>query len=518
MVNQYTIFLALAGLTALLSLSVAVYAFRHPHVPGAAYIGIYHTLVVGWLLFNSLEILAATENNTLMFAKITYLFFSPIPIFWFLFVLLYSGHTGWINPLRSALLFIPAVLMIVLVWTNDSHALIWSDIDFLKDGKLLALQVSHGSVFYLYMGLLYVLILAGLLLLLERYLRSKTVYRNQSLIMIFASCLPIFFHVTYVFQLIPGLTKDFSPISFAISGFGIAFVAFYSNLFDIIPISREQVVDYMQDAMLVVDHRDRIVDCNAAAKKVFMSCSGHLIPDSIDSILTDWPIWMQDAQVGQTSVFQYQQEDQHYEVKVTLFPDFRDDLVAKLVLIQDVTEREKFIKQLNTYAIIDPLVNIYNRRHFLELAEDLLPRMAAQNEQISLLMIDLDHFKRINDTYGHTVGDQVLQMFGNDCRQFIRGQDILARFGGEEFVLLLPKVGLMQAYQIAERLRSEVEERAIYIAEHVINITISIGVACITPDRGGQIMDLIDRADKAVYEAKQSGRNRVTLFYETDAI
>jgi diguanylate cyclase (GGDEF)-like protein len=109
-------------------------------------------------------------------------------------------------------------------------------------------------------------------------------------------------------------------------------------------------------------------------------------------------------------------------------------------------------------------------------------------------------------------------MFGNDCRQFIRGQDILARFGGEEFVIMLPKVGLMQAYQIAERLRAEIEEKILYIAEHSIQITISIGVACIIPDANSQVTDLIDRADKAVYQAKQNGRNRVTLFYETDAI
>jgi diguanylate cyclase (GGDEF)-like protein len=368
------------------------------------------------------------------------------------------------------------------------------------------------------MAYFYALILVGIGLLVRRYINTKTIYRNQTLALLIAAVVPFLFHVIYIFHLIPGLVKDFSPISFSISGFAIAFGVFYYNLFDVVPISREVIVDYMQDAMLVVDHRDRIVDCNASARQLFHSCEGPLIPDQIENVLTDWPIWMKDAKVGQTSVIQFPHLDRQYEAKVTLFSDFKDGMAAKLVIVQDVTDRVKLMEQLSTYAITDPLVNIYNRRHFLELAEELLPKIAVQHEQVSVLMIDLDHFKKINDTYGHTVGDQVLQMFGNDCRQFIRGQDILARFGGEEFVIMLPKVGLMQAYQIAERLRAEIEEKILYIAEHSIQITISIGVACIIPDGKSQVMDLIDRADKAVYQAKQNGRNRVTLFYETDAI
>ena len=518
MINQYTIFLFSAVITAIFSLSLAIYAFRHRQLPGANFIAIYHLLVIGWLTFNSMEVIDPTQDGTLIYAKLTYFFIINIPVFWFIFVMLYTGKRSWITRGRTILLFLPAVLTLIMLWTNESHHLLWQSISFVPVGNFLTIRVEHGVYFYIQMAYQYLLILAGISLLVYHYAKTKTVYRNQTLALLIAAVIPFLFNVIYIFYLIPGLVKDYSPISFSVSGLVIAFGVFYYNLFDVIPISREVIVDYMQDAMLVVDHRDRIVDCNASARQLFNTCEGPIIPDNIENILPDWQAWMKDAKIGQPYIIQFPHLDRLYEAKVTLFSDFKDGMVAKLVLVQDVTDREKMMEKLNNYAITDPLVNIYNRRHFLELAEDLLPRIAAQNEQVSVLMIDLDHFKRINDTYGHTVGDQVLQMFGNDCRQFIRGQDILARFGGEEFVIMLPKVGLMQAYQIAERLRAEIEEKILYIAEYSIQITISIGVACIIPDANSQVTDLIERADKAVYQAKQNGRNRVTIFYESEPI
>ncbi len=517
-INQYTLFLILAVLTAALSLGVAIYAFRHSHVPGANFIGVYHILVIGWLFFNSMELIDPTETGTLIYAKIAYFFIMTIPVFWLLFVLIYTGKRAWITPVKTALLFVPGILTLLMVWTNEVHGLIWKSISFMPIGNLLYMRVEHGTFFYVQMVYQYLLIVAGISFLVYHSSKIKTVYRNQTLALLIAAVIPFLFNVVYIFHLIPGLVKDFSPISFSISGFAITFGIFYYSLFDVVPISREVIVDYMQDAMLVVDHRDRIVDCNASARRLFNSCEGPIVPDQIENVLPEWQTWMKNAKIGEPSVIQFPHLDRQYEAKITLFSDFKDGMMAKLVLVQDVTERVKLMDQLNTYAITDPLVNIYNRRHFLELAEELLPKIAAQREQVSVLMIDLDHFKKINDTYGHNVGDQVLQMFGNDCRMFIRGQDILARFGGEEFVIMLPKVGLMQAYQIAERLRAEIEEKILYIAEYSIQITISIGVACIIPDANSQVTDLIDRADKAVYQAKQNGRNRVTLFYESEPI
>jgi diguanylate cyclase len=124
-------------------------------------------------------------------------------------------------------------------------------------------------------------------------------------------------------------------------------------------------------------------------------------------------------------------------------------------------------------------------------------------------MLDIDHFKEVNDTYGHPIGDTVLQAIANECRRSLRTIDILGRYGGEEFVILLPETGLNEGARAAERLRSQVEKIHSPLAD--IKITISLGLAELTTDCP-DLEALIERADKALYLAKQGGRNQVCYF------
>ncbi|MCZ8164184.1 GGDEF domain-containing protein [Silanimonas sp.] len=159
-------------------------------------------------------------------------------------------------------------------------------------------------------------------------------------------------------------------------------------------------------------------------------------------------------------------------------------------------------------AATDPLTGVLNRRALDRLLARETDRCEAQGGMVSVLALDLDHFKAVNDTHGHAVGDEALRAFARRIRGPLRQSDHLARVGGEEFIVLLPGAPLSNAHEIAERLRAIVAEAPLVDVPRVA-VTVSIGVAAFRPGDGGT--DLLARADAAAYEAKRSGRDRVVL-------
>jgi diguanylate cyclase (GGDEF)-like protein len=154
------------------------------------------------------------------------------------------------------------------------------------------------------------------------------------------------------------------------------------------------------------------------------------------------------------------------------------------------------------------MTGLFNRRHFFSLAEIEWTRYQRHWRPISLLMLDIDRFKSINDQFGHDAGDHVIVQIADICRQEKRKSDVVARFGGEEFLLLLPETQMAEAQAVAERLRKLVEVSVLSIASHAITTTVSIGVAQASSSMD-TIFDLIKVADHALYAAKNAGRNRV---------
>lgn len=187
--------------------------------------------------------------------------------------------------------------------------------------------------------------------------------------------------------------------------------------------------------------------------------------------------------------------------------------IALASLDMKLFETERAKEEAEKLAITDPLTGLFNRR-FLEkkLANELLRAKAFKN-YLSIVMADIDHFKRINDTYGHKVGDEVLKMLGIILKANVREEDVVARYGGEEFVILLHNVSKYDAFRIAERIRIEVEETSFKEIGVPERITVSFGISCFPTD-GEEAIDLLRKADQALYQAKSLGRNRVVVFTE----
>jgi diguanylate cyclase (GGDEF)-like protein len=181
---------------------------------------------------------------------------------------------------------------------------------------------------------------------------------------------------------------------------------------------------------------------------------------------------------------------------------------GRMLVYTDVTDLVEQADKLKELATVDGMTGLFNRRHFFSLAEIEWARYQRHWRPMSLLMIDIDQFKSINDQFGHDVGDHIIIRIADICREEKRKSDVVARFGGEEFLLLLPETDLDEAQSVAERLRRVVEMREFSIASRAITTTISIGVAQANPYME-TLFDLIKLTDRALYAAKNGGRNRV---------
>jgi diguanylate cyclase (GGDEF)-like protein len=176
--------------------------------------------------------------------------------------------------------------------------------------------------------------------------------------------------------------------------------------------------------------------------------------------------------------------------------------------------KDHHVHVYRTAACTDHLTGLLSRRAFMENAPALCAQQAKRGEPVAMLIFDLDHFKSINDRFGHAVGDEVLRVFGRIVRANTRADDIIARFGGEEFVAIVPG-GLESASKIAERVRAGFKASAVTVADHAIGGTVSIGAA-ISYEPVPALDSLIGRADAALYRAKYAGRNRLHVAEEEE--
>lgn len=215
------------------------------------------------------------------------------------------------------------------------------------------------------------------------------------------------------------------------------------------------------------------------------------------------PLLVQDRVIGLLSI-DSAEEDRFTNDDIELAATFANQVSITL-------ENARIFKETRNQAIVDPLTGIYNRRGLFLIGENKFEGSLLENKEFSSIMIDIDHFKKINDTHGHDAGDWVLKELALYCRKCVREFDIVGRYGGEEIVILLPDTGLDVGFIVAERLRSTIASSPIQISKNfMLPVTASLGVAC--RDENTTSLDmLIKRSDQAMYIAKHRGRNHVAL-------
>lgn len=221
------------------------------------------------------------------------------------------------------------------------------------------------------------------------------------------------------------------------------------------------------------------------------------------------PVIMVSATSGDQSVIRALDLGAHdFVSKPIEYPVLAARMRSALRLIQAKKDLERANTELERLATRDSLTGINNRRNFFKLADVELAKTVRHGRELALLMIDADHFKMINDSFGHAAGDEALLTIAEICKSACRESDILARLGGEEFAICCPDTNLEGAYEVAERIRKQCEATVIEFDTASFSITLSIGVTTYIPEQDKSITEVLQRSDNLLYQAKEMGRNR----------
>ncbi len=184
-------------------------------------------------------------------------------------------------------------------------------------------------------------------------------------------------------------------------------------------------------------------------------------------------------------------------------------------LEEEIKQKKLLEEELRAIATTDSLTGVYTRRQLMEFGENEVKRFVRAKRPLCILMLDIDHFKNVNDTYGHAAGDAALKSFAATCAESVRSTDIIGRIGGEEFVVIMPETKSEKAFEVAQRIRQNLEAKEICMQDLNLSlkITVSIGMhSAVKAD--GSFEQMIAKADNALYEAKRGGRNSVVIYQE----
>jgi diguanylate cyclase (GGDEF)-like protein len=204
------------------------------------------------------------------------------------------------------------------------------------------------------------------------------------------------------------------------------------------------------------------------------------------------------------------EDKQWFEGRVYPIKDQNDEISSVIWMAINITRRKNLEKRLRDLAEKDPLTGAFNRRHFMQVFERSCSIVKRYKNPLSIMVLDIDNFKSINDTFGHEAGDTVLKALVDYCQKAFRGSDLFARLGGEEFIVMLPNTPTLGAAIIAERIRDGIHNIPVTLANKKVNFSISIGISQVD-ESDESYSDVISRADTALYKAKDKGKNRVDI-------
>jgi len=297
---QYWIYVYLVPLAALAILAALFYAWQRRTQPGAPALIAYLAAVTGFLLLNLFELLAPDETSTLFWARLNYLFIVSLPVTWLAFALQYTGKAAWLTPGRFWIFCVEPLLTLLLAMTNAQHGLVWSSVRFHTEAGFLALQVEHGLWFWVHVIYALGLLLGGALIVAGAFFGKRSIYSHQSAWVLAGVLTPLLVNGVYLFDLAPGLTKDFSPIAFALAGLAFTRGIVKHRLLTVMPITRQALVDTLPEGLLVLDSTKRVVDLNDSARELLgLNQEERLLGSQVSQIWpatanwdddpTDWP-------------------------------------------------------------------------------------------------------------------------------------------------------------------------------------------------------------------------------------
>lgn len=510
---QFHIYLLLAPFAAAVSTATAFLTWRSRRVMGFSTLTLYLVLVTGYLFCSMLELLNPTEAGTFLWARLGYIFSPFIPVAWLIFAMQYTNAERWLTLRRLAPFVLVPLITTILAFTSPLHHLLWLRFTFFRTEGLLAMRVfTYGGWFWVQTIYSTTLLVIGVFLIWINTFRSARLIRRQSRWVLAGALLPLPFALIFPTRLIPSMMLDYTAIAFAFAGVCFAIGVLRYRLLEVAPIARSLLVDQMHDPVLVVDSGGRISDYNPAARALFAQQAAPISGTPVSVFL---PNWQQIAPLSPAkeseTIFSLPENPlvRQFQMRIITISNRYGAMLGWLIILHDITEQQRLMTELEELARRDSLTGLYNRRYWVELAHAEIERSHRYGTPLAIILLDLDGFKAINDSHGHLVGDDVLKQAATAIQTSVRRVDVPARWGGDEFIILLPETSLADAELAAERLSSQLQNTDVVAQEIHFTITASLGIAG-WEGKPLQLDELLECADSALYESKGKGRNRVT--------
>jgi diguanylate cyclase (GGDEF)-like protein len=509
--------LTIWSLPALIALILAGFTFHRIHggapVPGVNAMLWLCVCVMVWTACQLGGTLVTQPDLKLLFAKFETLGSGYVSLCWFVFSFSFARRRESIS--RTLLIGLAAMptISIALAFSNEAHGLMWLSPHLESHHGYVGWQAPPGPWFQVELIYSYALVFAGTGILAFELSAS----RQQRKALVTALAAPTITGALNLLSLsphnpFPGF--DFTPLGFAVAALLIHDGVIGAGILDAVPVIRHRVVEQLSDGVIVINHSGRITDLNPAAAATFGIPLDTSLPQRASDYITT-PL-LPELLSGRRTSAEITFGNRAHHVAATLLSGDSERPLETALVFRDITERrnaetalKKVQQELERYAHTDSLTGLANRRFFMQRLSEESERVMRETQPLSVLVFDLDYFKRVNDTHGHAIGDRVLQVIASVTQEVKRLSDVAARIGGEEFAILLPGTDQAGAIRLAQRLRRTISDQIIADGSgRPIRVTASIGVATMTShDRG--LEHILTHADHALYRAKDAGRNMV---------
>jgi diguanylate cyclase (GGDEF)-like protein/PAS domain S-box-containing protein len=499
----------------LISAALAFYAFNIRNISGSRVFGFVMLAISVWSFAYGAELACLNLEGMMIVVEFEYLGIATIPVLWLILTLLYTGRQKWVNSRNIILLFIIPLITLVLVSTSQFHHFYYSSISLDTSGPFPLLSLTRGPWYWVNSGYSDAAVLLSSGLLIEKLRHPDPAYRPQIIAMLIGVSIPWVTNILYqAFDLVLLGHVDLTPFAFTFSGLILSWGIFRYRLFNVIPIARDHVVESMRDGVIVVDSENKLGDLNSASRHIF-GWNDTDLGKPVFSVLHDWPEIIRQYKSNNNSRLEIvhgpENNKHHYEVATSTLSDRRGRALGRLTIVRDITEWKILEQKLEQMATHDPLTGLPGRVLLTDRVNMAFSRAKRKNGKFAIMMLDIDHFKTINDTLGHRTGDEVLKAVSSRAKDTMRKNDTIARLGGDEFVILLPEiVDVQEAEGAAARLLFSFQT-AVKVDVHTLKVSLSLGIS-IFPDDGDNFTDLLKQADTAMYRAKANGRDRYELF------
>ncbi|MFN8384699.1 MAG: diguanylate cyclase [Anaerolineales bacterium] len=536
---KWSIFAIILIANAVTAFVIAFLLSRRPPKPGI------HSMVLTliglgvWSFSYAMITLSSTLEGKHLWLKLENIGIIAVPTLWFFFTLKFARLDKWLTGKPIILLFfiIPIISLSTIFSERWFHLYYTSTRIAMESGG--PLLISRGPMYWVMLAQSYLLEIIGVGVMIWRFIQSRLVYRRQMMYLIAAVTIP--FAINIIYQLNPGLIPFFSvpvdltPLFFNVTAILLVASIFGLSLFDLVPIARDTVMEHIPEMVFVVDAHDRVVDANLMAQKWLGKSINEISGQDPVEVFRNWP-----QLLNRFFFTEFSREEieipgtPKYTLEIVVTPIYNrlNTLEGRVIVARDMTQRKALeveLKEVNLslqnqlnenellrarlqdQAIRDPLTGAFNRRYFSEALDQESARSIRENTPFSVLILDVDYFKQFNDTYGHKCGDIMLQELAGFLNENTRQGDIVCRYGGEEFVILMTGVSFDDAYKRAERLRKQFEDTIIDFDGKELKCTFSAGIASY-PTHANSGETLLTLADQALYRSKADGRNRVSIY------